>query len=186
MPDAIEAVFHLINSYPAWAKIVVLLSIALSTAVLVFAPRTDGRTADSQGTTKDNEVQEQVASGIANVLKEYQDDTTYRQWRAKYKSELFAGLDVLPTDQAVGMLAHRIDSLLVDFNAEIAGIDARLQAPPSEGDKNGVFRVIEAYAKKNKERIKGSLLDARQMIRNQAATGVHSRELLIQLQSILQ
>ena len=186
MMDTLENILRLFNSYPIWAKLVVFVGLSVSLTTLIFAPRTPAQKTHKSSDVKSDKTQEPMDSMIANVLKGYQDDTVYRQWKEQYRNQLFSGLDVLPPNQAIGLLANRIDTLVVDFNAEIAEMDRHLQSPPSEDDGNGLPRLIDAYARKNKVRIKSALLDARQMIRDQSTSGIESRELLIQIKSVLQ
>jgi hypothetical protein len=169
-----------------WARLVVFAGLAVSGGTLLFAPRIDNAKSENPNTLNSDQTQDQIAPMIANVLKDYQSDKIYRDWRKQYRNELFSGLEGLPPNQAVKLLSNRIDTLVVDLNAEIADMDAHLQSPPTEKNDNGFSLLIDAYAKKNKERIKKSLLDARQMIRDQPTTGSQSRELLVQLSGVLQ
>ena len=134
--------------------------------------------------TSEEDRQDRTGAMIANVLKGYQDDTVYRQWKTHYRDELYSGLDVLPPNQALGLLGSRIDALLPELNAEISDMERRLQADPSEGDGNPLARLIDAYATKNKTRIRSALSDARHMIREQPSSGIPSRDLLLQIKGL--
>src|SRR6202022_3675808 len=96
MMDTLENILRLFNSYPMWAKLVVFVGLSVSLTTLIFAPRTPAQKTKKSSDVKSDKAREPMDSMIANVLKGYQDDTVYRQWKEQYRNQLFSGLDVLP------------------------------------------------------------------------------------------